>query len=111
MPRPSRKASELEPISPEEDAAVTAAAETDPDNPPWDDEVLARMRPVREVAPELIDMAKGHASGADARTVAVEIRLSADVLERFRATGPDWQARIDQTLRKALETSDLVTPK
>jgi uncharacterized protein (DUF4415 family) len=43
--------------------------------------------------------------------VPIKIRLSADILARFRATGPGWQTRIDETLRKALETSDLVTPK
>lgn len=35
---------------------------------------------------------------------AVNIRLSADVLERFRATGPGWQTRIDRALKDWLET-------
>ena len=99
-------------ISDEEDAAATAAAGTDPDNPILDDETLARMRPVREVAPELIEMARkrGRPPVAEPK-VAIKIRLSPDVLARFRATGRGWQTRIDETLRKALETSDLVTPK
>lgn len=29
---------------------------------------------------------------------AINIRLSADVLERFKATGPGWQTRIDKAL-------------
>ena len=99
-------------ISEEEDAAITAAAADDPDNPIWDDETLSRMRPVREVAPELIEMAKRRGRPPLAQPkVATKLRLSADVLARFRATGPGWQTRIDETLRKALETSDLVTPK
>ncbi len=32
---------------------------------------------------------------------AVNLRLSPDVLDFFRATGPGWQTRIDQALRKA----------
>lgn len=31
----------------------------------------------------------------------VTIRLDSDVLERFRATGPGWQTRINDALRKA----------
>ena len=31
---------------------------------------------------------------------AISIRLSADVLEALRATGPGWQARVDDALRK-----------
>lgn len=33
---------------------------------------------------------------------AVNIRLSADVLSHFRATGPGWQTRIDAALRAAM---------
>lgn len=82
------------------------------ESPPLTDEQLARMRPVVEVAPELMAMARprGRPPAIDPK-VAIKIRLSPDVLARFRATGPGWQTRIDQTLRKALETSDLVTTK
>jgi len=32
---------------------------------------------------------------------SINIRLDADVLAHFRATGPGWQSRINATLRKA----------
>jgi uncharacterized protein (DUF4415 family) len=35
--------------------------------------------------------------------VPINIRLSPDVVERFRATGPGWQSRIDTALRQWLE--------
>jgi uncharacterized protein (DUF4415 family) len=35
------------------------------------------------------------------------IRLSPDVIERFKATGKGWQARIDDALRKYLEEHPL----
>jgi uncharacterized protein (DUF4415 family) len=35
--------------------------------------------------------------------VAINIRLSPDVLDRFKATGPGWQSRIDAALRQWLE--------
>jgi uncharacterized protein (DUF4415 family) len=34
--------------------------------------------------------------------VSTTIRLSPEVLEHFRAGGPGWQSRIDETLRKAV---------
>jgi uncharacterized protein (DUF4415 family) len=36
-----------------------------------------------------------------ARKRATSIRLDADVLDYYRATGPGWQSRINQALRKA----------
>jgi len=84
----------------------------DVDSPPLGDDRLASMRPVRDVAPELIDMARKRGRPPVPKPkVAIKIRLSADVVARFRATGAGWQTRIDETLRKVLETSDLVTPK
>lgn len=32
---------------------------------------------------------------------AINLRLDADVLEYFRKTGPGWQSRINEALRKA----------
>ncbi len=34
------------------------------------------------------------------------IRLSQDVLDRFRATGPGWQTRIDEALKEWLQTHE-----
>jgi len=38
---------------------------------------------------------------SEAPKKAVNLRLSPDVLDYFRGTGPGWQTRIDQVLRKA----------
>ena len=35
------------------------------------------------------------------RKQSVHLRLSPEVLSYFRSTGPGWQTRIDETLRKA----------
>ena len=32
----------------------------------------------------------------------VSLRLSANVLEHFKASGPGWQTRIDETLKRAV---------
>ena len=38
---------------------------------------------------------------SDAPKQATNIRLDPDVLDHYRATGPGWQSRINQALRKA----------
>lgn len=89
-------------MSKAEDRAVTAAAKTDPDNPPLNAALLARMRPVTEAAPELVTMARRRGRPkADNPKRAIKLRLSPDVLIWFRATGRGWQTRIDTALRKA----------
>jgi len=115
-------------VTDEEDAAITAAALSDPDNPPLTDEELAQMRPAREVLPpalyaELTDKSKPvtfvHVTDAEhaARVEAIRkrgrpkseapkeqinVRLSPDVLAHLRATGRGWQTRIDEVLREAM---------
>jgi uncharacterized protein (DUF4415 family) len=42
----------------------------------------------------------GRPKKADAKK-SVHLRLSPDVLSYFRKTGPGWQTRIDETLRRA----------
>jgi uncharacterized protein (DUF4415 family) len=40
----------------------------------------------------------------------VSLRISREVLEHFRATGPGWQTRIDETLKKATRAKRSSTP-
>lgn len=86
-----------------EDRRITKAAKSDPDNPPLDDALLARMRPVKKAAPELVKLARGPGRPPiENPKQAIKLRLSPDVLNYFRATGKGWQTRIDETLRKAV---------
>jgi len=92
-----------------EDAAIHAAALSDPDNPPLTDAEFARMRPAREVLPEIFgtDVAarmlkpRGRPAIA-ARKQSTTIRLDADVMGAFKATGAGWQTRINALLREAV---------
>lgn len=77
-----------------EDAAITRAAMSDDDNRPLDDDEwktvepkLRRGRPVAAVTKERIT-----------------IRLSRDVVQRFRASGDGWQTRVDSALTDWLKT-------
>lgn len=67
------------------------------------DEELAQARPFAEVFPELaasIRRARGRPKLA-APKVQVSIRLDPDVLEKWRATGPGWQRRVNEALKRA----------
>jgi len=88
----------------DEDAALIAAAESDPDNPPLSDEQWRHMRPAHEVHPELVAKHLRRRRGrpkSSAPKQQVTLRIDRDVLEKFRAQGEGWQSRINEALRKA----------
>jgi uncharacterized protein (DUF4415 family) len=73
-----------EALSDEEDAAITAAALSDPDAQPVD-ELFAR---------------RGRPRLGDRKKVPVMLRLDPEVLEHFKASGDGWQTRINSSLRR-----------
>jgi uncharacterized protein (DUF4415 family) len=97
---------QLETMSDEEDARLTAAAESDPDNPPLTEKDWSRMRPAHEMHPHLVRKALERKRGRpprDTRKRQVTLRLDPDILEHFRAGGPGWQTAINDALRKAMK--------
>jgi uncharacterized protein (DUF4415 family) len=80
----------------------TAADLADVESPPLTDEQLARMRPAREVMPEILELVRRFRGRQKQPTKRqISLRLDPDVIEHFRARGKGWQARINATLRKA----------
>jgi len=64
---------------------------------------FAKMRPMREVFPDIVEArqrgemrVRGPQKAPTKERVAV--RLSPEVVEYFRSTGPGWQTRMDQAL-------------
>jgi uncharacterized protein (DUF4415 family) len=79
----------------------------DDDNPEWTDEDFARARPAAEVLPPEVIAAFGKSRGRPAKSEAerkrnVSLRLSPDVLDALRASGPGWQTRAEEMLREGL---------
>ncbi|WP_164729838.1 BrnA antitoxin family protein [Rhodomicrobium lacus] len=77
---------------------------SDPDNPEWTSEEFAKAKPFTEAFPALVEKMRKNVGGrpkADNPKVAVSLRLDRDVVEKFRATGPGWQTRINEVLRRA----------
>ena len=75
----------------------------DDDNPEWTEEDFARARPASEILPPEVVAAfvkgkRGRPAGSS--KVPVTIRLDKDVVAKFRATGPGWQSRINEALKR-----------
>lgn len=77
--------------TPEEDAAITAAAQSDPDAQPLTDAQLTAMRPM------------GRPRIANPKA-PLTMRIDADVLQALRSSGQGWQTRVNALLREAVTT-------
>jgi len=89
MSRTSKPAIRLP--TPEEDAAIVAAAKADPDAQPLTDAQLQAMVPLRA--------ARGRPKSASKKQL-LSVRYSPEVVEFFKSTGEGWQARMDGVLRE-----------
>jgi uncharacterized protein (DUF4415 family) len=76
-------------VTADEDQAITAAALSDPDAAPYTDAELAAARPMMRIGRPKAQVTKER----------ITIRLSRDVVTKFRATGSGWQTRLDSALR------------
>jgi uncharacterized protein (DUF4415 family) len=74
----------------------------DVENPEWTASDFARARPGSDLPAELrAFFPKTRGAQKAPVKVPVSIRLSPEVVEHFRSTGPGWQKRIDEILKKA----------
>jgi uncharacterized protein (DUF4415 family) len=72
------------------------------DNPEWTEEDFKLARPFAEVFPELaasIARSRGRPS-LESPKKQVTLRLDADLIARYKASGKGWQSRINDDLRK-----------
>jgi len=74
----------------------------DDENPEWTDKDFARAKPASEVLPAAFLRRVRGAQKAPTKE-RITIRLSPDVLKRFRASGDGWQTRVDDALRQWLK--------
>ncbi len=72
------------------------------DSPELTKEELAAFRPFAEVFPEASALIKRKAGRPklDSPKEAITLRLDQTVIDRFKATGPDWRARMAEVLEK-----------
>jgi uncharacterized protein (DUF4415 family) len=103
------------PLTDAQEAEIQAMIASDPDDREWTEDDFAKARPFAEACPELAESilrerpdlaetmkrARGRPRVASPRQ-QVSIRLDPDVLAKLKATGPGWQTRINDILRKAV---------
>ena len=78
----------------------------DDDNPEWTEEdfaIATSFEPgikASDLTPEILANVARRGPQKAPTKVPVSLRLSSDVVKHFRDTGPGWQSRIDEALRK-----------
>lgn len=99
--------------TPEEDAAINAGIEQDPDNPEWTEADFKRARPAKDVVPGFVKAAQeGNTKIAAKQKVRTTIRLDQEIVEHFKSIGEDekgWQTRINQVLSEHVGPGDPVS--
>lgn len=77
----------------------------DKENPEWTEKDFKNAVPFSALPESLRKTLSSRKRGPQKAPTKelISIRLSQDVLEKLRATGTGWQARVDEILRKHLE--------
>lgn len=75
------------------------------DNPEWTDDDFARAKPFFEEMPELYaSIVETIGKRGPARTkTPISIRLDDDLVDKLRASGPGWQSRVNDALRRWID--------
>ena len=79
------------------------------ENPEWTAAMIAKSRPAREVLPKIFGARtaaamlkpRGRPKSSESK-IAISLRLTPDTLARWKATGPGWQTRMADILRKSV---------
>lgn len=71
------------------------------DNPEWTRKDFAKAKRFDEVFPDLARSIRHRGKQKAPTKKAVSMRIDADVLDAYKATGSKWQSRINSDLRKA----------
>lgn len=90
---PKLKAGTILP-TPAEDAAITVAAMSDPDAVPLTNAQWVEVKPL---------VRRGRPLGSGTKT-QITLRLDADVVDKFKASGDGWQTRINDALKSWVRT-------
>jgi uncharacterized protein (DUF4415 family) len=81
--------------TPEEDAAITAAAMSDPDATPLTDAEWKSAKPLARI---------GRPPSTKPLKVPTTIRFDADVLAALKLSGKGWQTRVNEAMREWIKT-------
>ena len=99
------------PPSRAENERINRGIAADPDTFEWTTEEFAEARPASEVLPRglyeaAVKRRRGQRGPQKAPVKkAITLRIDPDILARYKATGPGWQSRMNDALRRSLETA------
>ncbi len=86
-----------------DDERINRGIAGDTDAPEWTGEDFARASPTRNAMPDLVERYRRCRGKQRASTkVLVSLRLDKDLLNNLRASGPGWQGRANDILKKAV---------
>lgn len=89
--------------TPDEDATINAGIAIDPDAREWSADDFRRAVPAGEAIPKLVAEYKRFRGQQKKPTKEqISVRLDADVLAQLRSTGPGWQTRMSDIIRRGL---------
>ena len=87
----------------DEEVAIQRGIAADPDTWELTEQDWARAQPATEAEPQLVAAYRRMRGKQKLPTkVLVSLRLEREVVERLRASGPGWQTRANDMLRKAV---------
>ena len=84
-----------------EETAINTGIARDPDCPEWTREDFARARQWMKDNPEAVKKIRSATFNWPAKEWA-NLPIDYDILDHFRATGPEWHVKLNDTLRKAV---------
>lgn len=93
----------VRPLTDEEEAEIQRQIAADPDDFELTDEMAAKPMTFAEAFPDLAESIKRSRGRpkVESPLQAVTLRVDAETLERFKATGRNWRSRMSQALKGA----------
>ncbi len=89
-----------------ENAAIEAGIEADPDTLELNEAWFDKARPASEVVPTIVERYQDtQRKKRIGKKVMLPIPLDADLAERIRSFGPDWEQVVNDELRRAFSRS------
>jgi uncharacterized protein (DUF4415 family) len=91
------------PISDAEEARIQEMIASDPDAPEVTDELMTAAKTFSKAFPALAGEMRKNVGGRPRSAnpkVPVSIRLDQEVVAKLKATGPGWQSRVNEVLRR-----------
>jgi uncharacterized protein (DUF4415 family) len=86
-----------------EETAINVAIARDPDDAERTAEDFKNARPASEVHPEFVEAwCRSRGKPPKPAKADVQIQLDADIVDHFKKGGPDWQANLNDALRRAV---------